>query len=108
MSNDVKTLSKAVAEGRPAVSREPEIAGAVAGIEAVIEATGAVELGAREALACIRNKKHIISLNAETDGTVGCLLKKKAEEAGFVYTNSDGDQPGVLMRLVEYVKGCGV
>jgi predicted homoserine dehydrogenase-like protein len=31
-----------------------------------------------------------------------------ADEAGVVYTNSDGDQPGVLKRLVEYVDGIGL
>ncbi len=106
-SDDPKQLAQAVAERRPAVSSAPEIAGAVSTLDVVIEATGAVELGAREALSCIRNKKHFVSLNAETDATVGCILKKKADDAGVVYSNSDGDQPGVLMRLIEYCRGCG-
>jgi predicted homoserine dehydrogenase-like protein len=107
VSDDPARLAAAVAENRPAVSAEPEIAGKVATLDVVIEATGAVELGAREAISCIRNKKHFVSLNAETDGTIGCLLKRKADEAGIVYSNSDGDQPGVIMRMVEYCEGCG-
>jgi predicted homoserine dehydrogenase-like protein len=107
VSDDPARLAAAVAENRPAVSAEPEIAGKVATLDVVIEATGAVELGAREALSCIRNKKHFVSLNAETDGTIGCLLKRKANDAGIVYSNSDGDQPGVIMRMVEYCEGCG-
>jgi predicted homoserine dehydrogenase-like protein len=107
VSDDPKALSTAVEEKRPCVTSAPEIAGAVAALQVVIEATGAVELGAREALSCIRNKKHFVSLNAETDGTVGCLLKEKADEAGCVYTNGDGDQPGVIMRMFEYCRGCG-
>lgn len=107
VSDDPRALALAVMENRPAVSREPEIAGHVITLDVVIEATGAVEMGAREALACIRNKKHFVSLNAETDGTVGCLLKKKADEQGVVYTNADGDQPGVIMRMAEYCRGCG-
>jgi predicted homoserine dehydrogenase-like protein len=107
VSDDPKALSAAVAERRPCVSAEPEIAGAVTALDVVIEATGAVELGAREALSCIRNKKHFVSLNAETDGTVGPLLKKKADDAGVVYTNADGDQPGVIMRVYDYCRGCG-
>ena len=106
-SDDPQVLDQAVQAGRPAVTREMEIAGAVANIDVIIEATGAVELGARQALAAIGHRKHFISFNAETDATVGCLLKKKADEAGVVYSNGDGDQPGVLMRLVEYVGGCG-
>jgi predicted homoserine dehydrogenase-like protein len=107
VSDDPKALSAAVEERRPCVSSSPEIAGAVGALDVVIEATGAVELGAREALSCIRHKKHFVSLNAETDGTVGSLLKKKADDAGVVYTNADGDQPGVIMRMVEYCRGCG-
>jgi predicted homoserine dehydrogenase-like protein len=107
ISDDPQKLAAAVAENRPAVSTEPEIAGKVPTLDVVIEATGAVDLGAREALSCIRNKKHFISLNAETDGTIGCLLKRKADDAGSVYSNSDGDQPGVIMRMVEYCEGCG-
>ncbi len=106
-SDDPFVLAQAVAERRPAVSSAVEIAGAVENIDAVIEATGVVELGAREALSAIRHKKHFVSLNAETDATVGCILKKKADDAGVVYSNADGDQPGVIMRLVEYCRGCG-
>ena len=107
VSEDPKALSNAVMEKRPCVATSPEIAGAVAALDVVIEATGVVELGAREALSCIKHKKHFVSLNAETDGTVGCLLKRKADDAGIIYTNSDGDQPGVIMRMVEYCRGCG-
>jgi predicted homoserine dehydrogenase-like protein len=107
ISEDPERLANAVAGKRPCVSCVPEIAGHVATLDVVIEATGAVELGAREALSCIKNKKHFISLNAETDGTIGCLLKRKADQAGIVYSNSDGDQPGVIMRMIEYCKGCG-
>jgi predicted homoserine dehydrogenase-like protein len=107
VSDDVELLGHAVAQGRPAVTSTMEIAAEVPGVEAIIEATGAVELGARLALAAIRGHKHFVSFNAETDATVGCLLRKKAAAAGVVYSNGDGDQPGVLMRMVEYVAGCG-
>jgi predicted homoserine dehydrogenase-like protein len=66
-----------------------------------------VEYGARCAMSAILHKKHFVSLNAETDATVGPILKQKADQAGTVYTNADGDQPGVLMRLIEYCRGCG-
>lgn len=107
ISDDPDVLAEAVARGKPAVSSTPEIAAKVNTIDVVIEATGAVEYGAREALSCIQNHKHIVLLNAETDATVGCLLKKKADEAGVVYSVADGDQPGVIMRMVEYCRGIG-
>lgn len=107
VSDNPDELAKAVAERRPAATSLPEIAAAVSTVDVVVEATGHVEGGAREALACIRNRKHFVSLNAETDATVGCILKKKADAAGIVYTNADGDQPGVIMRMIDYCRGVG-
>jgi predicted homoserine dehydrogenase-like protein len=47
-------------------------------------------------------------MNAELDGTVGPILKEYADRAGVVFTNADGDQPGVIMNLYRFVKGMGV
>ena len=55
-----------------------------------------------------QNKKHFVTVNAEMDGTVGPILKAYADKAGVIYTNSDGDQPGVVMNLVRSVKGMGL
>ncbi|HSI34902.1 MAG: NAD(P)H-dependent oxidoreductase [Phycisphaerae bacterium] len=107
VSDDVDRLAAAIAEGRPAVSGAVGIAGKISTLDVVIEATGAVEGGAREALSCFAGKKHFVSLNAETDGTIGCLLKARGDQAGVVYTNADGDQPGVIMRMAEWCAGCG-
>ena len=78
------------------------------GIDAVIEVTGAVEFGAHVAFRCISKKKHIIMMDAEVDGTVGPILKVYADKAGVVFTNADGDQPGVIMNLYRFVKSLGV
>jgi predicted homoserine dehydrogenase-like protein len=47
-------------------------------------------------------------MNAELDGTVGPMLKRYADRAGVVFTNADGDQPGVTMNLYRFVRGIGV
>jgi predicted homoserine dehydrogenase-like protein len=47
-------------------------------------------------------------MNAELDGTLGPVLKTYADRAGVIYTNTDGDQPGVQMNLFRFVKGLGV
>jgi predicted homoserine dehydrogenase-like protein len=47
-------------------------------------------------------------MNAELDGTIGPILKHRADRAGVVYTNADGDQPGVIMNLFRFVQGIGV
>src|ERR1044071_6814726 len=107
VSDRVRDLTDAVQRRRPAITTSIESAASLQSLDVFIEATGAVEYGARAALACILHGKHFISLTAEADGTFGCILKQKADQAGVVYSNGDGDQPGVLMRMVEYCRGCG-
>ncbi len=79
-----------------------------AGIEAIIEVTGAVEFGATVAFQAIQNRKHILLMDAEVDGTVGPILKVYADKMGVIYSNTDGDQPGVIMNLYRFVKSIGV
>jgi predicted homoserine dehydrogenase-like protein len=78
------------------------------GIDAILEVTGAVEFGAHIAMAAIEHGKHVIAMNAELDGTIGPILKIHADRAGVIFTNADGDQPGVIMNLYRFVKGIGV
>ncbi|EKD47851.1 MAG: SAF protein, partial [uncultured bacterium] len=47
-------------------------------------------------------------MNAELDGTLGPILKNYADKAGVIYTNTDGDQPGVEMNLYRFLTGIGV
>jgi predicted homoserine dehydrogenase-like protein len=47
-------------------------------------------------------------MNPELDGTLGPLLKAKADKAGVIFTDVDGDQPGVEMNLFRFVRGLGV
>ncbi|RPH73065.1 NAD(P)-dependent oxidoreductase, partial [bacterium] len=76
-------------------------------VDVIVEATGEVEAGCQVVLRAIEQKKHVVLLNAELDTTLGPILKKKADEAGVVYTQADGDQPGVLMNLYRYVSFLG-
>jgi predicted homoserine dehydrogenase-like protein len=101
-------IERAVARGRPAVTDDAVALAQADGVDAVIEVTGAVELGARVALAAIEAGKHLILMNAELDGTVGPVLKTYADRAGVAYTNADGDQPGVELNLFRFVRGIGV
>lgn len=77
-------------------------------IDVVLEVTGAIEHGVKVALKAIEHGKHILLMNAELDSTLGPLLKVKADQAGVVFTNVDGDQPGVIMNLFRFVRGMGV
>ena len=108
---DVETtndLQQAIRDGRYAVTADAQLLCEAEGVDAIIEVTGAVEFGARVALSAIEHGKHVILMNAELDGTVGWALKSRADRAGVVFTNADGDQPAVMMNLYRFVKGIGV
>ena len=88
-------MEKAIADGKPVVTEDAVALAGADGLDAIIEVTGSVEFAARVVLEAIENGKHVIQMNAELDGTVGPILKVKADQAGVIYSFSDGDQPGV-------------
>jgi predicted homoserine dehydrogenase-like protein len=100
-------LEETIASGGYAVTTDPIHVCTAEGIDAVMEATGAVEFGAHVSMKCIEHKKHLISLNADLDATVGPILKVYADRAGVVMSGMDGDQPGVIMNLFRFVQTVG-
>lgn len=106
-SDDPVQLATAVGERRPAVSSSLEALTAVAGVDIVVEATGALDFGADAIMRALRAGTDVVSINAEVDATVGHLLHRTARETGAVYTFCDGDQPGVMMRQMQFVEGMG-
>ncbi|GHA80250.1 NAD(P)H-dependent oxidoreductase [Pontibacter akesuensis] len=106
--NSIADLEENIRQGKYSITEDALLLCQAEGIDAVIEVTGAVEFGTNIALTAIQNGKHIIMMNAEVDGTVGPILKVYADKAGVVFTNADGDQPGVTMNLFRFVKGLGV
>ena len=110
-ARQVSTLAEteaALAEGVPVYTDDFRAVVHAELIDAVVDATGAVEYGCHLALACIEAGKHLILMNAEVDGTVGPILSKRAKAAGIVMTGCDGDQPGVQLNLVRFVQGIGL
>jgi predicted homoserine dehydrogenase-like protein len=100
-------LAACMEQGRPAVTDDPLLL-CEAPLDCLIDATGAIEYGAKITLAAIAHGKHMVSMNAELDGTVGPLLKRKADAAGVIFTGADGDQPGVQMNLYRFVVSIGL
>lgn len=103
----VRQMEESISAGKYVITDNPMLLCEAEGIDAIIEATGDVEFSAQVAVKAIENKKHIILMNAELDATVGPILKVHADRAGVVITNADGDQPGVMMNLMRFVKSIG-
>lgn len=101
-------LDDAIARGVPAVADSPEPLCRAESVDVVVEVTGEVEFAAHCVLDAIAHGKHVVLVNAELDSTVGPILKAKADQAGVILTNTDGDEPGVTMNLLRYVKTIGL
>ena len=106
-ADSVAVMEDSVAMGRYAITDDAKLVCEARGIDAIIEATGDVEFSAHVAVEAIKNRKHLILMNAELDATVGPILKVYADRAGVVITNADGDQPGVMMNLFRFVRSIG-
>ena len=103
----IADLEEAVSQGRYAIMDDAMLLCGATGIDAIIEVTGEIEFGAQVALRALQNRKHLISVNAQIDTAIGSILKVYADRAGVVFTNIDGDEPGVAMNLIRFIKTIG-
>ena len=76
-------------------------------IDVIVEATGNPIVGIKHALRAIETKKHIIMVTVEADALAGPALAKRAEAAGVVYSMAYGDQPALIMELVDWARTSG-
>ncbi len=76
-------------------------------IDIIIDATGNPAIGIAHVLACCEHRKHIVMVNVEADALAGPLLKKRADEAGIVYSLAYGDQPALICEMVDWARAAG-
>jgi predicted homoserine dehydrogenase-like protein len=103
----VAELENTIARDRYAITDDGALVSRAGGIDVLIEATGEVEFGAHVVLDALNHGKHVVLMNAELDATVGPILKRYADRAGVVISNTDGDQPGEVMNLLRFVRSIG-
>ncbi len=100
--------SDAIRAGKYVYSDNPLIVAEVPQIDVVAEGTGVPEAGARHCLDAILAGKHVTSINKELESAVGPILRKKAIDNGVSYSPADGDQPALLMGMIEWAKTIGL
>ncbi|MFN8487874.1 MAG: hypothetical protein U0350_09800 [Caldilineaceae bacterium] len=104
----VSGLEQAIARGTDTITDNATLLCEANSVDLIIDATGVVEFGAKLAIAAIKQRKHVVLVNTELDSTLGPILKVRAEQAGVTVTNVDGDEPGVAMTLLRYLKSIGL
>ena len=79
------------------------------GIDVVVDGTGAVEHGAHVVAAPCEHGKHVV-LHERRGRRHGRLdpATRRPRTPGVVFTGCDGDQPGVQMNLIRFVRGLGL
>lgn len=105
---DETALDALVAAGVPAISDRIDVLVRSARIDVLVDATGALEFGARVAFAALEAAKPLVSMNAEVDATVGPILDRYAADRGVVRSIADGDQPAVQLRLASFARSLGL
>jgi predicted homoserine dehydrogenase-like protein len=98
----------AIARGVPVLADDPSVLTHCDAIDVLLEVTGTVEPAARVVLDAFDHGKHVVLVNAELDSLIGPILKAKADKAGVVVTHTDGDEPGVAMTLLRYLRTLGL
>lgn len=97
-----------IARGLPVLTEDPLVLAACEAIDVLVEVTGTVEAAAGVVLEAFDHGKHVVLVNAELDSLLGPILKVKADMAGVVVTHTDGDEPGVAMTLLRYLRSLGL
>ena len=97
-------LQNAIRSGELAVCEAGELLASAEGVQVLIESSSSVAAGGRHALAALEGGKHVVMMNAEADLVFGPALLRTARANGAVYTSCDGDQPGVISRLVGEIR----
>jgi predicted homoserine dehydrogenase-like protein len=101
-------LEDAARGGRPVVTEDPLLLCRSEHVDAIMDVTGSVELGARVALEGFAHGKHFVAMNAELDATIGPILHRYATRDGVHFSACDGDEPGLQMNLYRWVRGLGL
>lgn len=104
----VPELDQAIHEGNTVIVEDAMMLCRSQSIDVVVEVTGTIEFGAKVALEAINHGKHVVLVNAELDSTLGPILKQYADRHGVVLSNTDGDEPGVAMTLLRYLRSNGL
>ncbi len=103
-----QAVDHAARRGQPVVAEDPMTICRSPEVDVVVDVTGSVEFGARVILESFRYGKPVVLMNAEVDATIGPILRVHGRKQGQILSACDGDEPGVQMNLVRWVRGLGL
>ncbi|VVB66877.1 Uncharacterised protein [uncultured archaeon] len=99
--DDLEAMNRASSSGQLAICRDGHLLVLCDSVDVVIEASSAIALAGEFAVYALAERKHLVLMNAEIDLIYGPYLLELAQRSGVTYTSCDGDQHGVIKRLVD-------
>lgn len=107
-AESAREAESAIADGCAVLTDNASVLAACDAVDLLVEVTGTIEPAASVVLEAFDHGKHVVLVNAELDSILGPILKVKADRAGVVLTHTDGDEPGVAMTLLRYLRSSGL
>jgi predicted homoserine dehydrogenase-like protein len=101
LENAIQQKKSVVAEDWMTICYSPQI-------DILVEVTGSVDFAAHIILESFKFRKPVVLMNAEVDATIGPILRVYAKKYSVILSACEGDEPGVQMNLVRWVKGLGL
>ena len=106
--HSAREAEQKINEGLSVLTTAPRALTECGAVDVIVEVTGTIEPAAAVVLDAFRHGKDVVLVNAELDSLIGPILKVKADSAGVVLTHTDGDEPGVAMTLLRYLRTLGL
>jgi len=75
--------------------------------DVILEVTGNPIAGARHAAEAIHAHKHVVMVSVEADCMVGPILTDMAEKEGVKFSMAYGDQPALIMEMIDWARTIG-
>ena len=107
-AESAKDGEASIRRGIPVLTDNPEVVTHCDAIDIIVEATGTIDYALAVVLAAFDHGKDVVLVNAELDSFLGPILNVRAQRAGLVITHTDGEEPGVAMTLLRYLRGSGL
>lgn len=101
---DALNLGKSTEMNGLAVTEDAKELAVSPEVDVFIDATSSISEAGQFCELALKNGKDVIMMNAEADLIFGPYFLELAQESGVVYTSSDGDQHGVIKRIVDEIR----
>ncbi len=101
--DSLESMHEAIKNNYLAISEDGTLLAQCEPVEVLIEASNSIAPAGKICETALRLGKHVIMMNSEADLTFGPYLMELSHKNQVVYTSCDGDQHGVLARLIDEI-----